>query len=125
MAAGDVVEIDLPPFMRLLQSHPLVEETRNQVAVMRAGGLLLESPDLPEEVRPIAVALTQESQFTVDMAADGPLAGIAQLAGTGLVQEGKLNWSAQLYQEIQPVVGRTIPSIGTLICVGQPRKVRR
>ena len=39
--AGDVVELNLPLPVRLLQSHPLVEETRNQVAVMRrAGGLL-------------------------------------------------------------------------------------
>ena len=37
---------------RLMESHPLVEETRGQVAVAR-GPLVycLESPDLPEGIR--------------------------------------------------------------------------
>ncbi|HRW05617.1 MAG TPA: glycoside hydrolase family 127 protein, partial [Caldilineaceae bacterium] len=81
-AAGDVVVIDLPLPVRLLQSHPLVEETRNQVAVMRGPVVYcLESPDLPAGARPIAVALTRQSEFTVELMDEGPLVGIAQLAG--------------------------------------------
>ena len=51
-AAGDVVELTLPMKPRLVEAHPLVEEARNQVAVMR-GPLVycLESIDLPKGVR--------------------------------------------------------------------------
>ena len=46
--AGDVVELDLPMPVRLVEANPYVEETRNHVAVMR-GPLVycLESTDLP------------------------------------------------------------------------------
>jgi len=49
--AGDVVEMLLPMPVVLMESNPLVEETRNQVAVMR-GPLVycLENRDLPEGV---------------------------------------------------------------------------
>src|SRR5262249_8039752 len=34
-SAGDVLELTLPLRAQLIQAHPLVEETRNQVAVQR------------------------------------------------------------------------------------------
>lgn len=45
---GDVIELVLPMDVKLMESNPLVEETRNQVAVKR-GPLIycIESPDLP------------------------------------------------------------------------------
>jgi DUF1680 family protein len=108
-AAGDVIQIDLPLPVRLLQSHPLVEETRNQVAVMRGPVVYcLESIDLPAGVRPIDVALTRDSEFMVAMG-EGPLAGIVQLAGTGLLREGEPAWRGQLYQELGSVASRPIP----------------
>ena len=57
--AGDVLELDLPLPVVLLEANPLVEETRNQIAVKR-GPLVycLESPDLPPEVRVEDVAIT-------------------------------------------------------------------
>ena len=50
-SAGDTVELDLPMPVVLLESHPLVEENRNHVAVMR-GPLVycLEDKDLPPGV---------------------------------------------------------------------------
>jgi len=47
-SSGDLVEMDLPMDVRLIESHPLVEENRNHVAVMR-GPLVycLEDKDLP------------------------------------------------------------------------------
>ena len=48
---GDVVELSLPMQPRLMMAHPLVEECRNQVAVMRGPMLYcLESHDLPTGV---------------------------------------------------------------------------
>lgn len=108
--AGDVVELALPMPVRLLQSHPLVEETRNQVAVMRGPVVYcLESCDLPEGVRPIDVGLTRESEFAVAIVDAGALAGIAQLAGAGVIREGESVWAEHLYREVQPAVTKTIP----------------
>ena len=50
--AGDVVELQLPMPARLIEANPLVEETRNQVAIKRGPIVYcLESPDLPKDVR--------------------------------------------------------------------------
>lgn len=48
---GDIIEINFPMPVELIQSNPLVEENRNQVAIMR-GPLVycLESNDLPQNV---------------------------------------------------------------------------
>jgi DUF1680 family protein len=45
---GDMIDLVLPMDVQLIESHPLVEENRNQVAVKR-GPLVycMESPDLP------------------------------------------------------------------------------
>ncbi|MBV7333399.1 glycoside hydrolase family 127 protein [Chloroflexi bacterium TSY] len=109
-AAGDVVEINLPLPVRLLEAHPLVEETRNQVAVMRGPVVCcLESPDLPADVRPIDVALTASHPLTV--AETEPLPGITALAGTGIVHSDSASsdWQGQLYREIQPATTQEIP----------------
>jgi len=47
--AGDVIDLDLPMKTRLMESHPLVEETFKQLAVQR-GPLVycLESADVPK-----------------------------------------------------------------------------
>ncbi|MEZ4869082.1 MAG: glycoside hydrolase family 127 protein [Caldilineaceae bacterium] len=106
--AGDVVTINFPMPVRLLQAHPLVEEARNQVAVMRGPVVYcLEAPDLPAGVRPIDVALTAESQFTV-VESNG-LPGIPALAGAGFIREKQVDWRGQLYREAQPTANREIP----------------
>lgn len=111
-SAGDVIVLDLPLPVRLLQSHPLVEETRNQVAVMRGPVVYcLESIDLPDGVRPNAVALARNSQFTVEVAEipGEPLAGIPALVGTGFVREARAVWAGQLYQELVAAATNAIP----------------
>src|SRR5207249_3861383 len=58
--AGDVVELDLPMPVRLIEANPYVEETRNQVAVMRGPIVYcLESTDLPAGVRLLDVSLSR------------------------------------------------------------------
>jgi DUF1680 family protein len=45
--AGDVIELDLPMHTTLMEANPLVEETRNQVAVKRGPIIYcIESADL-------------------------------------------------------------------------------
>lgn len=107
-AADDVVEIHLPMPVRRLEAHPLVEETRNQVAVMRGPVVYcLESPDLPANVRPIDVALADTHSFAI--AENEQLPGIPVLAGTGVICEETIDWRGHLYREIQSVASREIP----------------
>ncbi len=50
--AGDVIELILNMDAKLMEAHPLVEETRNQIAVKRGPVVYcLESADLPDTVR--------------------------------------------------------------------------
>jgi DUF1680 family protein len=63
-AVGDEIELNIPLPVRLLEGHPLAEENRNQVAVMR-GPLVycLESWDLPPGVRPSEVLIPRDIEL--------------------------------------------------------------
>ncbi|HCM28636.1 MAG TPA: ATP-binding protein [Treponema sp.] len=63
-SAGDLLELELPMDARLMEAHPLLEETRNQVAVMR-GPLVycLESADLGDGVSVFDVHLPRNASF--------------------------------------------------------------
>jgi DUF1680 family protein len=112
-SAGDVVELQLPMPVRLLQAHPLVEELRNQVAVQRGPVVYcLESPDLPEGVKVSDVVLPRgielKRRFDAKL-----LGGVVVLEGTAeAVAEPA--WEKQLYRDLpeartRPVAVRLIP----------------
>ncbi|NJB85954.1 hypothetical protein GGR26_001722 [Lewinella marina] len=62
--AGDVVELELPMEVSLVEGHPLIEEVRNQVAVTRGPVVYcMESPDLPEDVQILDVYLPGNQPF--------------------------------------------------------------
>lgn len=61
---GDRVELDLPMETTMLEAHPLVEEVRGHVAVMRGPIVYcLESVDLPSGVRIDDVRLPRDAQW--------------------------------------------------------------
>lgn len=63
-AAGDKVELDLPMPVVLMESHPLVEGNRNQVAVMRGPVVYcLESVDLPAGTPMEDVRLARDARW--------------------------------------------------------------
>ncbi|MEQ8848936.1 beta-L-arabinofuranosidase domain-containing protein [Botrimarina sp.] len=63
---GDRVELTLPMPVTPMESHPLVEETRNQLAVQRGPIVYcLESVDLPDGVDIDSVRLDPGAGFTV------------------------------------------------------------
>ncbi|MHC4539921.1 MAG: glycoside hydrolase family 127 protein, partial [Planctomycetota bacterium] len=65
-AAGDIIELDMPMPVRMITADPLVEQTRNQVAVMRGPIVYcLESVDLPEGVRLEEVCLPINTEWTI------------------------------------------------------------
>lgn len=80
--AGDTVELELPMTPRLVLSHHLVEETRNQAAVLRGPIVYcLESNDLPEGVRLPDVLLPGSIRLET-FPGSGALSGMTLLRGT-------------------------------------------
>jgi DUF1680 family protein len=97
---GDVLELDMPMKPKLMIAHPLVEETRNQVAIKRGPIVYcLESIDLPKDVKVSEVLIPHDIKLKPRFEKD-LLGGIAVLEGEAQVfEEG--DWSNQLYRELQ------------------------
>ncbi|PWS29565.1 ATP-binding protein [Pedobacter yonginense] len=96
--AGDVVELDLPMEAQLIESNPLVEENRNQVAVKRGPVVYcLESSDLPG--RSIFSAYIPESiKFKPEnITIDG--AQMMSLVGDAKITDEKV-WGNSLYRQV-------------------------
>ena len=95
---GDVVELILPMEAKLIEANPLVEETRNQVAVKRGPIVYcLESPDV-KGTRIFDIALPSDIKLTPEETT------IADSKITTLVGEANLlnekDWTNQLYREL-------------------------
>jgi DUF1680 family protein len=97
---GDVVELEMPMPPRLMESHPLVEETFGQVAIKR-GPLVycLESVDLPDGVRLVDVLIPENIQL-VPRYEQELLQGVAVLRGKVLVRDSG-DWDRRLYRRFQ------------------------
>ncbi|MBN1362711.1 MAG: glycoside hydrolase family 127 protein [Sedimentisphaerales bacterium] len=96
---GDRVELVLPMRAQLIEAHPMVEETRNQVAVRRGPIVYcLESLDLPTGVDIQQVAVTPDirlsNRFDREL-----LGGIVVLEGQARRLAGD-EWGAALYREL-------------------------
>jgi uncharacterized protein len=105
--AGDVVELALPMKPRLIEAHPLVEEARNQVAVMR-GPLVycLESPELPRGVNIRDVALPRDVKFAARFEKE-LLGGVTVLEGKAELATAR-PWGAELYREVKPTESKAV-----------------
>jgi len=105
---GDVVELILPMETKLMEANPLVEETRNQVAVKRGPIVYcLESVDIPSMQDVFNIGLPAGIKLSPkEIKIDG--ATITTLTGTAkLVNDG--NWKNTLYKEVQQKPGATVP----------------
>ncbi|MFW6107380.1 MAG: glycoside hydrolase family 127 protein [bacterium] len=102
--AGDRIELDLPMRVRLVEAHPRVEACRGKVAVMRGPVVYcLESPDLPDGVGLVQVALPAD----VELAPRHD----PQLLGGVTVLEGEARaepLGSPLYAEAKPDRGRRV-----------------
>ncbi len=97
---GDKVELNLPMEAKLIETNPLVEETRNQIAVKRGPVVYcLESSDL-----------SKKDIFQVVIPSDIKLAPIQMnidnskfmaLEGQAYIENNK--WDNTLYREVSPV----------------------
>ena len=96
--AGDTIELSLPMPTRIIEAHPLVEEARNHVAVMRGPIVYcLESIDLPENVRLLDVLLPRDASFALEHT-DEMFPGMIALATCAMVAR-QSEWSDALYRE--------------------------
>jgi DUF1680 family protein len=94
--SGDVVELDLPMAVRIVEANPYVEETRNHAAVMR-GPLVycLESNDLPAGVRILDVRLPRDAKLIARAGADGA----TTIEGKALAASQR-EWAGLLYRDL-------------------------
>lgn len=98
---GDSVLLDFEMPPRLMQSHPLVEETSGQVAVQRGPIVYcLESTDLPKGIRLGDVSIPQDASWEQRFEAQ-TLSGVTVLE-TAMNAKESSDWSGTLYREFKP-----------------------
>jgi DUF1680 family protein len=97
---GDVVRLDLAMLPQLIEAHPLVEETLNQVAIKRGPIVYcLESCDLPKDVRVHDLRIPADSKLSAQY--DGRLlSGVAVIEGTVLAKR-TTSWESSLYRPLR------------------------
>jgi DUF1680 family protein len=98
--AGTTIELSLAMPPQLIESHPLVEETRNHLAVKRGPVVYcLESVDLPGGISPADVRIPADVRLEPRFEAD-LLGGVTVLEGT-FAKKSAGEWNGKLYREFQ------------------------
>jgi len=106
--AGDVIELNLPMPVRLMQAHPKAEQLRNQVAVMRGPMLYcVELRDLSEDIDLDNVYIPEEMQLGPQAADDLPF-GIVVLKGKALYR-AEAPWDTDLYRKVTRLPMKPLP----------------
>ncbi len=78
---GDVVALDMPMKIKLMEGHPRIEEVRNQVAIKRGPVVYcVESPDLPAGTGILDVYLPENANLTAQYRPDF-LGGVTTISG--------------------------------------------
>ena len=97
---GDQISLKLEMKTKLIEANPLVEETRNQVAVKRGPVVYcLESVDIPQEVNIFDISLPANIELSlVSDTIDN--SQVMFLEGKALAS-GHQSWNNQLYREIR------------------------
>ena len=103
---NDQLELSLPMPAVLMQSNPMVEETRNQVAIKRGPVVYcMESNDLPPGIKLFDIAIPADIKLSAKpVSIDG--GSMVELEGTGSIL--KNNWSSDLYCEVSPAVSKPV-----------------
>ena len=103
---GDVIELDLPMLVRLIEANPLVEEAKNQVAVMRGPIVYcLEGQDIANGVRINDIAIPADVRFTETKVTICGHEMVALEADVPIVNEDFWR-NDELYRELRPVTNR-------------------
>jgi DUF1680 family protein len=107
-AAGDIVELNMPMHVRMIMADPLVEQTRNQVAVMR-GPLVycLESIDVPEGIRFEDITLPANAKWKIQYKPN-LLGGVTVLKTKALVLDKTTEQDIGGYHQIKDIEPRRV-----------------
>lgn len=98
--AGDIIELRFDMTPQLMTAHPLVEETRGQVALKRGPIVYcLESPDLPKGVSIHSVTVPSDFHSNVEYLPQ-LLNGVGTLHGE-VVIESEADWNGVLYRPLE------------------------
>jgi DUF1680 family protein len=105
---GDHIELDIPIKTRLVEANPLVEEARNQIAVMRGPIVYcLEGQDIADGVRINDIALPADIRLTEKKITIEGHEMIA-LEGDALIVNTK-PWNNQtLYRDLRPAAKKKV-----------------
>ncbi|NJB81643.1 glycoside hydrolase family 127 protein [Wenyingzhuangia aestuarii] len=94
---GDVITLDMPMEIKLLEGNPLIEEVRNQAAVKRGPVVYcVESPDLPNNTEVLDVYLPFDSKLTANYKPDF-LGGVTTISGALAIRKDK---NEAMYNEV-------------------------
>ena len=97
---GDIIELQFEMTPQLMTSHPLVEETRGQVALKRGPIVYcLESPDLPKDVSIHSVKIPSDFHSSVEYLPQ-LLNGVGTLRGE-IIIESPSDWEGVLYRPLE------------------------
>jgi len=108
--SGATIDLQIPMPPQLIESHPLVEETRNHVAVKRGPVVYcLESIDLPEwtslaDIR-IPSDIKLQPRFDAEL-----LQGVTVVQGT-VVSRPSGSWQSTLYREFKRSDAVPLPAV--------------
>ena len=107
-AAGDTIELDLPMPVRMITADPLIEQTRNQVAVMR-GPLVycLESIDIPKDVQFENICLPANTKWKIQYKPN-LLGGVTVLKTKALVLDKTIEEDIGGYRQVRDIQPRRI-----------------
>jgi uncharacterized protein len=105
---GDVIELLLPMEAKLIEANPLVEETRNQVAVKRGPVVYcLESVDLPKNVSVFSLGLPVNTSFSLSTIKidNSPVVELNAKA----IKIENADWKGKLYKEVNSNLNQQVP----------------
>ncbi|NIJ45336.1 hypothetical protein FHR24_001804 [Wenyingzhuangia heitensis] len=101
---GDVVSLDMPMDIKLLEGNPLIEEVRNQAAVKRGPVVYcVETPDLPKNTEVLDVYLPFDSELTANYK-PGFLGGVTTISGKLAIRKDK---NEEMYNEVTKPIWET------------------
>ena len=105
MEKGDVISLNMPMDIKMLEGNPLIEEVRNQVALKRGPVVYcVESPDLPKDTKVLDVYLSAKSNLEANYKADF-LGGVTTIVGDVKLRKDKREG---MYQEISKPEWETV-----------------
>lgn len=97
---GDQISLKLEMKTKLVEANPLVEETRNQVAVKRGPVVYcLESVDIPQEVNIFDISLP--ANIELSLVSDTIDNSQVMFLESKALASGHQSWNNQLYREIR------------------------